>query len=144
MFTSIRPKKSYEDFPDYINEYGQEVRVNRNRPNEKQIGRFTIIDEITPTKNYNDQQFTDVIIPKKNEQFSGVIGTVTKHIKLYPNKKIGRFTIKSITKQKAKSPIRKRKSAIKIISVKIISPKRKSVSPKKIGRFTITKKSYLK
>ncbi len=25
-----------------------EVRINRKRPNERQVGRFTIIDEISP------------------------------------------------------------------------------------------------
>lgn len=136
IIDDIEPIKSYEEYPDYINEHGQEVRINRKRPNERQVGRFTIVDYIGGS---SDSE------PK-------IIGKISKHINLYPNKKVGRFTIKSVvispsksrqSKRRSRSPCRRSTSPrIKLSTLRMKFPKRTSFSgsPKKIGRFTLTKK----
>lgn len=183
----LKPHKSYEDYPDYVDEHGQEVRINRKRPNEKQVGRFTIIDELEPHKSYEDypdyidEHGQEVRINRKrpnekqvgrftivdddityedyiNKNVSKIVGKITKNINLYPNKKVGRFTVKSITigsprprshsprpKRKSRSPRRStrssrspRRSGIKFTNLRIASSSPKK--GKKIGRFTLTRK----
>jgi len=181
MFTPLplRAKRSYDESPDYIDTHGQEIRINKKRPNEKQVGRFTIIDDLEPNKSYEDypdyinERGQEVRINRKrpNEKQVGrftiidyiggektpkIVGRVSKDINLYPNKKVGRFTIKSFVisqkrKSNSRSPSRrtssKRKSrspsrSIKFTNLRIASPKLSSKlsSPKKIGRFTLTRK----
>jgi len=147
IIDELEPHKSYEDYPDYIDEHGQEVRINRKRPNEKQVGRFTIVDD--------DITYEDYI----NKNVNKIVGKITKNINLYPNKKVGRFTVKSITTgsnppRRSHSPRRKRtsrsprrstrssrspRSGIKFTNLRISSSSPKKGS-KKIGRFTLTRK----
>jgi hypothetical protein len=118
---SLFPVRSYDSEPDYIDEFGNEVRINRNRPNERQVGRFTIVDDISPE-----------IKPKKSKK-SKKNKPKSSSPKLNVGQKIGRFTVKYI-----KSP-----SKIKLGELKLITSRspRNSRSPKfQIGRFTIKKK----
>ena len=133
---SLFPVNSYGEEPDYINEFGYEVRINRKRPNERQVGRFTIVDEISPKKSKSKKSYV-----------------------FYPGKKFGRFTVKSVTKPiprpsskspkikitgfsapKPRSPTKSPKIKITGLKVKSKSPLAGPRSPKvKIGRFTIKK-----
>jgi hypothetical protein len=143
----LRPTRSYDSDPDDIDQWGNEVRINRKRPNERQIGRFTIVDEpMQPL----------------------IVGRMTKKTNLYPGQKIGRFTIKSVSKPPPKkrnskskrpnSPRRPNSSRRPNSPRRSNSPRRpkslmtlgelkikRSNSPRrsplvKIGRFTINKK----
>ena len=93
-FTIIEPtpqlfrNRSYDSEPDYIDEMGNEVRINKNRPNEKRVGRFTIVDEPTIKRK------------KKKSNKKSLVGKLTKDVNLYPGKKIGRFTVKNVTKSR--------------------------------------------
>jgi len=145
---SLFPVNSYGEDPDYLDEFGYEVRINKKRPTERQtqMGRFTIVDEISPKSD-----------PKKSKKKS------KKSYVFYPRQKVGRFTVKSITKPiprpSSKSPkikitgfsarlVPKPRSPPKSPKIKITSLKLKSKSPLaadprspkvKIGRFTIKK-----
>jgi len=142
---SLFPVNSYGEEPDYIDEMNNEVRINRKRPNERQVGRFTIVDDISPKSD-----------PKKSKKKS------KKSYVFYPRQKVGRFTVKSITKPiprpsskspkikitgfsarlvpKPCSPTKSPKIKITGLKVKSKSPLAGPRSPKvKIGRFTIKK-----
>jgi hypothetical protein len=172
--------KSYDDEPSYRDENGYEVRINKKKPNIRQIkqGRMTIVEDITPrnkskikkskskSKNrpkspspkniygktnknvnlYPGQKIGRFTIKSVNRPKSSspknIYGKTNKNVNLYPGQKIGRFTIKSVNRPKSPSP------KIKIVGLKIKSPKNSRSSPKnsrsspkvKIGRFTIKKK----
>ena len=114
---SLFPVNSYGEEPDYINEFGYEVRINRKRPNERQVGRFTIVDEISPKKSKSKKSYV-----------------------FYPGKKFGRFTVKSVTKPIPRPSSKSPKIKITGLKVKSKSPLAGPRSPKvKIGRFTIKK-----
>jgi len=107
MYSQLRAKKSYEDEPDAYDFLGQPIRINRNRANEKKIGRFTIIDDIEPHKSYED--YPDFIDERGNE--------VRINRKRPNERQVGRFTI--VDEPEIKSSSRRK-------------TKRKSRSPKKI------------
>jgi hypothetical protein len=140
---SLFPVRSYDSEPDYIDEFGNEVRINRNRPNERQVGRFTIVDDISPEikpKKSKKSKKSKKNKPKKSKKSKKSKKNKPKSSspKLNVGQKIGRFTVKYI-----KSP-----SKIKLGELKLITSRspRNSRSPKfQIGRFTIKKNnSYLK
>ena len=131
---SLFPTRSYEDEPDYIDEKKNEVRINRKRPNERRVGRFTIIDEISPPLASLGKKKSKKWSRNK-ASYETIYGKTTKDVHFYPGQKIGRFTIKSVTK--SQSP------KIKLYGLKrIVRSPKNSRSPKvQIGRFTIRKKS---
>ena len=130
-------QKSYEDKYDYIDEYGNEVRINRKRPNEKQVGRFTFVDEVDPKKSYED--YYDYIDEHGNE--------VRINRKRPNEKQVGRFTFvdyipshskKKSRKKKAKSQKLKRNSPKSSPKIKGFASENVNLyKGKQVGRFKI-------
>jgi hypothetical protein len=132
MSLSLFPVRSYDSEPDYIDEFGNEVRINRNRSNERQVGRFTIVDEISP-----DVQ-PSLLTSRSYHSEPDYIDKFGNEVRINRNRsnerQVGRFTIVDEISPERKPKKTKKRS--KKNKPKSLSPKQLKVG-QQIGRFTV-------